>query len=110
MSSENNDKNLETMPEVPEVPKVRKMRGPGKKPIKLTQDPKYHADYWMAKRSIKTPCGNCGRTVVIGKMYRHIQTPLCKRHSKDPEEVQKIKDEFYANQRCSMNVVFSELD
>ena len=105
MSLENNDN---TLVENPEVPKVRRMRGPGKKPIKLTQQPTYAKDYWNAKRSPAIPCDNCGRMVCKGKIYRHIQTPLCKRHSKPPEEVQKIKDEFYAS--ITPPTDFSQLD
>ena len=83
MSSENIDNNLETIPEEvpeedPEVPKVRRMRGPGKKEIKLTQQPTYSKDYWLAKRSAAILCVNCGKMVCKGKMYRHIQTPMCK--------------------------------
>ena len=76
--------------------KPRRRRGPGKKEYKLTYDPKYYANYYMAKRSTKVHCENCARLVCRGKLYRHIQLPICARHSKDPEEVQKIKDEYLA--------------
>ena len=78
--------------------KPRRRRGPGKKEYKLTYDPKYYANYYMAKRSTKVHCENCARLVCRGKLYRHIQLPICARHSKDPEEVQKIKDEYLAKQ------------
>ena len=111
MSSENIDNNLETIPEevpeeVPEVPKVRRMRGPGKKEIKLTQQPTYSKDYWIAKRSAAILCVNCGKMVCKGKMYRHIKTPICKKYTKTPEEIQKIKNELC----CDRPTDFSQLD
>ena len=90
MSSENADVTIESDPE----PKVRRMRGPGKK--EKTHDPKYYADYWNLKRSVNSHCENCGKLVVKGKMYKRIQTPICKTCSKTPEELQRIKDEYYA--------------
>ena len=79
---------------------LRKNQGGGgaqvKKEYKLTYDPKYYANYYMATRSTKVHCENCARLVGRGKLYRHIQLPICARHSKDPEEVQKIKDEYLA--------------
>ena len=107
MSSENIDNNLETIPEeVPEVPKVRRMRGPGKKEIKLTQQPTYSKDYWLAKRSAAILCVNCGKMVCKGKMYRHIKTPICKKYTKTPDEIQKIKNEVC----CDRPTDFSQLD
>ena len=79
-----------------EIVQPRRRRGPGKKEYKLTYDPKYYANYYTAKRSIKVHCENCARLVCRGKLYRHVQLPICARHSKDPEEVQKIKDEYLA--------------
>ena len=107
MSSENIDNNLETIPEeVPEVPKVRRMRGPGKKEIKLTQQPTYAKDYWLAERSAAILCINCCKMVRKGKMYRHIKTPICKKYTKTPEEIQKIKNELC----CDRPTDFSQLD
>ena len=94
MSLENNENIeatvLETVLEEP--PKVRRMRGPGKKEIKITQQPSYSKDYWNATRSMKMMCENCGRMVVKGKMYRHVKTPICARHTKTPEEIQRLKN------------------
>ena len=90
---------LETVPEEP--PKVRRMRGPGKKEIKITQQPSYYKDYWSANRSMKMMCENCGRSVVKGKMYRHVKSPICARHTKTPEEIQRLKNG---------NAVLTELD
>ena len=90
MSSENNNNELS------EIIPPRKRRGPGKKEYKLTYDPKYFANYYTAKRAVKVHCENCARLVCRGKMYRHIQLPICARHSKDSEEVQKIKAEYVA--------------
>ena len=81
---------------VVDVPPVRRVRGPGKKEIKLTQQQGYSAEYWMAKRSVRVHCDNCARLVCKGKMYRHLQTPLCFRHSKDPDEVEQIKQGYAA--------------
>ena len=81
---------LEPVPEEP--PKVRRMRGPGKKEIKITQQPSYYKDYWSANRSMKMMCENCGRMVVKGKMYRHVKSPICARHIKTPEEIQQLKN------------------
>ena len=92
MSSENIDNNLETIPEeVPEVPKVRRMRGPGKKEIKLTQQPTYSKDYWLAKRSAAILCVNCGKMVCKGKMYRHIKTPICKNTQRPQRRFKRLK-------------------
>ena len=84
----------EIMSDIPEI-KPRKQRGPGKKLIKLTQDPTYYANYWRENRSKPIPCENCGRCVVVGKMYRHIKAPICARNTKDPEEIEQIKAKFY---------------
>ena len=77
------------------IPKVKvpvPPRGKGKKEHKLTEDPHYFAKYYMTKRSIKSPCANCGRLVGRGKLYRHIKTPYCERHSKDSVEIEKLKE------------------
>ena len=108
MSSENDGNNLQPIPE--HNPKKR-MRGPGKKPIKLTHDPTYSAQYWRTKRSVQIHCENCGKLCARGKMYRHIQFPICQRYAKSPEEVQRIKDAHYAKVRsCDLPTDFSELD
>ena len=96
MSSENIDNNLETIPEevpeeAPEVPKVRRMRGPGKKEIKLTQQPTYAKDYWLAKRSAAILCNNCSKMVCKGKMYRHIKTPICKNTQRPQRRFKRLK-------------------
>ena len=93
MSTENNINN-EVCEFVEEKP--RRRRGPGKKEYKLTYDPKYYANYYMAERSTKVQRDNCARLVCRGKLYRRIQLPISARHSKDPEEVQRIKDEYLA--------------
>jgi hypothetical protein len=96
MSSENNND------ELCEIVQPRRRRGPGKKEYKLTHDPKYYANYYSLKRSVKVHCENCARLVCKGKMYRHVQLPICTRHSKDPEEVQKIKDAYVAEKNFAL--------
>ena len=96
MSSENNND------ELCEIVQPRRRRGPGKKEYKLTHDPKYYANYYSLKRSVKVHCENCARLVCKGKMYRHVQLPICARHSKDPEEVQKIKDAYVAEKNFAL--------
>ena len=92
MSSENNNDELS------EIVQPRRRRGPGKKEHKLTYDPKYFANYYTEKRSVKVHCENCARMVCKGKMYRHVKLPICARHSKDPEEVQTIKEQYFTKQ------------
>ena len=84
--------NIDT-PEI--IPEKRKIppRGKGKKPFKLTEDPDYNKNYYHRVRAIKSPCSNCARLVAAGKMWRHVKTPFCARHSKDPEEVAKIEEQ-----------------
>ena len=96
MSSENNND------ELCEIVQPRRRRGPGKKEYKLTHDPKYYANYYSLKRSVKVHCENCARLVCKGKMYRHVQLPICARHSKDPEEVHKIKDAYVAEKKFAL--------
>ena len=90
-------------------PKYLKFEGCGvlaKKEIKLTQQPTYAKDYWLAKRPAAILCVNCGKMVCKGKMYRHIKTPICKKYTKTPEEIQKIKNELC----CDRPTDFSQLD
>ena len=69
-------------------------RGKGKKPFKLTEDPEYTRDYYYRVRAIKYPCSNCAKLVARDKMWRHVKGPFCARHSKDPEEVARIKEQY----------------
>ena len=92
MSSENIIA-LETEVDVPEV-KVRKQRGPGKKEVKLTEDPAYFSNYWREKRAVKTVCENCGKFIVKGKIYRHRKSNICAKNTKTPEEIQKIMNDL----------------
>ena len=72
-------------------------RGEGKKLIKLTEDPEYMKQYalkdYHAKRSAPIPCDNCGKLVCCSKIRRHVKTLLCARRSKDPLEIERIKEE-----------------
>ena len=90
------DKEIQT--EVPPKPPYPyPPRGKGKKPYKLTEDPEYMKQYakkyYHEKRSAPVPCDNCGRLVCRAKIYRHVKTILCARHSKEPLEIEKIKEE-----------------
>ena len=71
-------------------------RGKGKKPYKLTEDPEYMKQYakkyYHDKRSAPIPCDNCGKMVCKAKIYRHVQTPICSRNTKDALEIESIKE------------------
>ena len=81
----------------PKPPHPYPKRGKGKKPYKLTEDPEYMKQYalkyYHAKRSAPVPCNNCGRLVCRAKLYRHVQTLLCARHTKEPLEIERIQME-----------------
>ena len=80
----------------PKPPYPYPPRGKGKKLYKLTEDPEYvrwyALNYYHAKRSAPVPCDNCGRLVCRAKLYRHVKTLLCARHSKEPLEIEKIQE------------------
>ena len=69
-------------------------RGKGKKPFKLSEDPEYTKNYYHRVRAVKYHCPNCAKLVARDKMWRHVKTAFCARHSKDPEEVAKIKEQY----------------
>ena len=91
--------NPEEVPEVPTKPPYPyPPRGKGKKLIKLTEDPNYTREYalkyYHAKRSAPTHCENCAKLVSRAKMYRHIQTPICVRNTKEATEIEQIKEAY----------------
>ena len=74
-------------------PFPKRLRGVGKKPLeqKKTYQVDYFNDYYRSKRAVQTMCQNCGRLISKDKLDRHQQTIYCTRHSKDPSEIDKIK-------------------
>ena len=80
----------------PNSPHPYPKRGKGKKPYKLTEDPEYMKQYalkyYREKRSAPVPCNNCGRMVCKAKIYRHVQTSICSRNTKDALEIEAIKE------------------
>ena len=85
------DKEIQT--EVPPKPPYPyPPRGKGKKPYKLTEDPQYQLKYYHRMRSAPLPCENCGKLVSKAKLYRHVQTPICARDTKDETEIEQIKE------------------
>ena len=73
-----------------------RLRGKGKKPFeeKKSLQPDYFLNYHNEKRAVIVICDNCGRQTTRGKLYRHVKTLYCARHTKDPGEIEQIKAAF----------------
>ncbi len=74
---------------------TKRLRGPGRKEIKLTHNPDYFNEFYRKSRSKPCVCENCGRVLTKAKMFRHVKTLYCARHTKDPDEIRDIASLYF---------------